>query len=301
MAGVFSGRMSFLQANLLCILLVAVDLVARTWRLQWILRGLQFEVPFSEVFTINVVGDAASAVTPLRVGGDPARLAALTQARVPLAASVVAILIETVVMWPVLIAVAGWLALIYAPAWWRGAAPHVTSTAAMAWPWVLAICAATALGWWVTRRFAPHTSDVMRRGTRRALAYWRRTPAWPMAAAIPLTLVSVAAKVAILPVLASTLRTPPALGPLTFASFLLVYGQLVLPTPSGAGVVEFGFLGGMVGDLGVRYRALLVIWRMYTTFTLVALGVLLGIQRYGSTVVAAILRRRRPGPDGALP
>lgn len=292
--------MSFLQANLLCILLVAIDLVARTWRLQWILRGLQFDVSFGEVFTVNVVGDAASAVTPLRVGGDPVRLAALTQARVPIAAGVVAILIETVVMWPVLIGVAGWLALIYAPAWWRGAAPHVTNTVAMAWPWVIAIGVATAAGWWITRRFAPRTSDVMRRGTRRAMAYGRRMPAWPVVASIPLTLVSVAAKVAILPVLALTLRTPPAMGPLSFASFLLIYGQLVLPTPSGAGVVEFGFLGGMVGDLGIHHRSILFIWRMYTTFTLVALGVLLGIQRYGSVVIEALMRgskRRATGDE----
>jgi uncharacterized membrane protein YbhN (UPF0104 family) len=284
--------MSFLQANLVCIALVAIDLVTRTWRLQWILRGLEFDVPFGEVFTVNVVGDAASAVTPLRVGGEPTRLAALTQAKVSVAAGVVAILIETAVMWPVIIAAAGWLALIYAPAWWRGAAPDLENTLVSAWPWVLAIIAASVAGWWLARRIAPHASLVMRQGTRRAMAYWRRMPAWPLVASIPLTLVSLAARVAILPVLALTLSTPPEMGPLSFASFLLIYGQLLLPTPSGAGVVELGFLGGAVGDLGVHHRSILLIWRMYTTFVLVALGVLLGIQRYGSVVAAAIVRRR---------
>ena len=293
--------MSFLQANLLCVVLVAIDLIARTWRLQWILRGLHFRVPFSEVFTLNVVGDAASAFTPLRVGGDPTRLAALTHARVPVAAGVVAILIEIAVMWPVIIAAAGWLALIYAPAWWRGAEPHIERTLATAWPWVAAIVAASVMAWWLMRRVAPHASLVMRRGTRRAMAYWRRMPAWPLVASIPLTLVGLAARVAILPVLAMTLSSPPPMGPLSFASFLLIYGQLVLPTPSGMGVVELGFLGGAVGDLGASHRAILLIWRMYTTFVFVALGVLLGIPRYGRVAVGAMLRGRglgvHRGPD----
>ena len=62
--------MSPLQAHLICIALVVVDLVTRAWRFQWILRGMRFKVPFMEVLALNTVGDAASAVTPLRLGGE---------------------------------------------------------------------------------------------------------------------------------------------------------------------------------------------------------------------------------------
>jgi uncharacterized membrane protein YbhN (UPF0104 family) len=119
-------------------------------------------------------------------------------------------------------------------------------------------------------------------------------PAWPLLAGIPLTVLSLAARIAILPVLALTLPEPPPLGPLTFGSFTLLYSQFVLPTPSGAGVVDLGFLGGAAGDLGEHEASLLLAWRFYTTFVLVALGLILAVRQYGRSVVGAILRGRIP-------
>jgi uncharacterized membrane protein YbhN (UPF0104 family) len=58
-------------------------------------------------------------------------------------------------------------------------------------------------------------------------------------------------------------------GPLFFASFVLLYAQLILPTPSGAGVVDLGLLGGAAGDLG---GATLLWWRFYSS----GIGVLVG-------------------------
>src|SRR5918911_1569479 len=104
-----------IEAHLICIALVLVDILARTWRIQWILRGLRFNVPFGEALALNVVGDAASAVTPLRIGGEPARMAALAHARVPLTAGFVAITIEIIMMWPGVFAAGGWVPPIYAP------------------------------------------------------------------------------------------------------------------------------------------------------------------------------------------
>ncbi len=284
--------MSLLQAHLICTALVVVDLVARTWRFQWILRGMRFRVPFMEVLALNTVGDAASAVTPLRLGGEPARLAALTHAKVPLSAGVVAAIVEVLVMWPLVIAVAGWLALVYAPSWWRAAEPLLENRLSGGWVWIAGVLAAIAIVWWLAARLSPRSSSVMQRGTRRAWAYYRRLSAWPLVASVPLTLVSLAARVAILPVLALTLPSPPSVGPLIFASLILTYGQLALPTPSGAGLVEIGFMGGAAGDMGARYGSILLVWRFYTTILLVALGVLLGLKQYGADAAAAILRGR---------
>lgn len=294
--------MTRLEAHLVCVALVAVDLLARTWRIQWILRGLRFRVPFGEAFALNVVGDAASAVTPLRLGGEPARLAALAHARVPVVAGVVGVAIEIGAMIPVVFAAAGWLALIYAPSWWRAAEPQLAGTMEHAWRWVAAVVLLSVLTWWAARRFFPRASHTVRRNSRRALVYARRMPAWPLLASIPLTLVSVAARVAILPVLALTLPSPPPIGPLSFASFTLLFGQLLLPTPSGAGVVELGFLGGAVGDLGGRYASILLLWRFYTVFVLVALGLIVGVRQYGRAAVAAMLRgRAAPAAARAIP
>jgi uncharacterized membrane protein YbhN (UPF0104 family) len=283
-----------IEAHLICIALVLVDIVARTWRIQWILRGLRFKVPFGEALSLNVVGDAASAVTPLRIGGEPARMAALAHARVPLTAGFVAITIELILMWPIVLAAGGWLALIYAPSWWRTAGPELAQEIAKAWPWVVVVIVLSFSAWWAARHLFPRASHVVRRSTRRALVYARRMPTWPLLAGLLLTLVSLAARLAILPVLALTLPERPPLGPLTFGSFTLLYSQFLLPTPSGAGVVDLGFLGGAAGDLQEHEAALLVAWRFYTTFVLVALGLILAVRQYGGSVVAAILRGRTP-------
>jgi len=284
--------MSRWEVQLLCVALVAIDLVTRTWRIQWILRGMRFVVPFGEAFTLNVVGDTASAITPLRIGGEPARIAAMTHAKVPVAGGVVAILIEILVMWPVIIAAAGWLALIYAPTWWRESAPALGDSLRHGWPWFAGVLVLSVVAWLVSRRLFPRASRSMRRGTRRAWAFARRMPAWPLIASVPVTLVSLAARVAILPVLALSLPDPPAMGPLFFASFTLLYSQLVLPTPSGVGAVDLGFLAGAAGDLGGHHTSMLLIWRFYTTFVPVALGIFLGLQRYGRDAVVALLQGR---------
>jgi uncharacterized membrane protein YbhN (UPF0104 family) len=97
--------------------------------------------------------------------------------------------------------------------------------------------------------------------------------------------------VAILPVLALTLPSPPAMGPLVVGSFALLYSQLVLPTPSGAGAVELGFLGGAAGDLGSGEGWLLLAWRVYTNGIGVLLGVVLAVRIYGWPALRQLARR----------
>ena len=106
-----------------------------------------------------------------------------------------------------------------------------------------------------------------------------------------MTLVNLATRVAILPVLALTLPDPPAIGPLTVGSFALLYSQLILPTPSGAGAVELGFLGGAAGDLGAGEGGLLLAWRIYTNGIGVLLGVVLAAHIYGWTALRQLARR----------
>jgi uncharacterized membrane protein YbhN (UPF0104 family) len=74
---------------------------------------------------------------------------------------------------------------------------------------------------------------------------------------------------------------PPAPGPVIFGSFALLYSQMVLPTPSGAGVVELGFLGGAAGELGDGQGWILLAWRFYTNGIGALLGVWLAARIYG--------------------
>jgi uncharacterized membrane protein YbhN (UPF0104 family) len=123
------------------------------------------------------------------------------------------------------------------------------------------------------------------------MVYWRRMPVWPLVASLPLSFLNLATRVAILPVLASTLPDPPELGPMVLGSFALLYSQMLLPTPSGAGAVELGFLGGAAGDLGGRSGWLLLAWRFYTNGVGILLGVGLAAHAYGWPALRRLARR----------
>jgi uncharacterized membrane protein YbhN (UPF0104 family) len=272
--------MTLLQAHLLCVALVVVDSAARAWRIQWIIQGLGHRITFWDSVILNAFGDAACALTPLRIGGEPARLAGMLRSRVPATAAFVAISLEVLAAWPVIIVAAGRLIWQYAPAWWTLAGPRLEAAARTAWPWVVVVIVASVVAWRAARRVTSPAKHL-RRPIRRALVYWRRMPRWPLIASIPMSFINLATRIAILPVLALTLPAPPELGPLFVGSFALLYSQLVLPTPSGAGAVELGFLGGAAGDLGEDEGKLLFAWRLYTNGIGVILGVALAARIYG--------------------
>lgn len=283
--------MTPLQAHLICIGLVAADLLARAWRIQWIVQGLGHHMTVKDSFILNAFGDAACAITPLRIGGEPARLAGMLRSRVPATAAFVGISLEVLAAWPVILIAAAWLAWEYAPAWWISAGPRLGAAAKDAWPWVVLVVVVSAIAWRLAQRVASPVARHLRRPVRRAMVYWRRMPRWPLVASIPLSLVNLVTRVAILPVLALTLTDPPAMGPMLLGSFALLYSQLVLPTPSGAGAVELGFLGGAAGDLGESQGWLLLAWRFYTNGVGVLLGVWLAAKIYGWPALRRLARQ----------
>lgn len=282
------------EAHLICLGLVAADLLVRGWRIQWIMRGLGCRLPLRDTFVVNAFGDAANALTPLRLGGEPARFAGLLRSRIRMTAAVVGVTLEAVLSRLVLIAVASWLIWQYAPEWWQTAGPGLRAAAADAWPWLLIALLIGLIIWGYTRRLVSPPTQRLRRPMRRVLVYLRRMPRWPLVASIPLSAFAIATRIAILPVLALTLPHPPALSPVIFGSFALLYSQMVLPTPSGAGVVEMGFLGGAAGELGAEEGWILIAWRFYTNGIGVLLGVWLAASIYGWPFLRKLLRGRGP-------
>lgn len=286
--------MSALQAHIICVSLVAVDFLVRAWRIEWIMRGLGTPVRLTDALILNAFGDAANALTPLRLGGEPARVAGLLRTRTRLTPALVGITLEAVASRLVLIAVAAWLIWQYAPAWWDTAGPGLRAAATRAWPWVVAVLLIGVVIWWHTRRVVSPSSQRLRRPARRVLVYLRRMPRWPLLASLPLSAIAIATRIAILPVLVMTLPSHPGVGPVVFGSFALLYSQMVLPTPSGAGVVELGFLGGAAGELGDGQGWILLAWRFYTNGVGTVLGVWLAASIYGWPFLRKLLRGRVP-------
>jgi uncharacterized membrane protein YbhN (UPF0104 family) len=261
---------SLFWAHLACTVLCLTDLLARAVRIRWYLAGLGTSISLRDAFRSTVWGDAAAGLSPMRFGGELAKFAALLRARVPPTVTLAALGLEAVVTYPFVLLLGAGLAYQFAPDWWMAVRPAVEEGLERRWPVVVAVVAVligTALGVWWWRHGAPAAEGA---DARSALA---TMPRWPILAGIPLSCFNVVARTLMLPLLALTLPAHPAFGVMAFGSFLLLYSQLVLPTPAGAGAVELGFLAGIAGHLGPGTTSLLVAWRFYT----VGVGVLLGV------------------------
>lgn len=274
-----SAPLTPLAAHAACAALVLADLAARTLRLRALAHGTGASLSLRDSFAINCYADAGSTLTPLRVGGEPARVAGMLAAGMRPTQVFVAIAFELLVAWPTLLVAGGALFLRFAPGWWRAAGPALQQSARASWPWVLAVAALSVIAAVWGRRLAAARGRRLARPWRRVRAHWRRMPAWVALASVPLTLVGIASRTALLPVLALTLPAPPETGTLLVGSFTLVYGQLVLPTPAGAGAVELGFLGGAAGALGGG-AALLLAWRFWSSGASTLLGLLLAARAW---------------------
>jgi uncharacterized membrane protein YbhN (UPF0104 family) len=141
-----------------------------------------------------------------------------------------------------------------------------------------------ALAHRVTRR----SPAVRGPGLRAELRLLRALPPAVVAAALPLGALQVAARVAVLPVLAAAVPGAPSVDVTAVGSFALLYGQLVSPSPSGAGVVEYLGLHGVAGQLGAAAPWVLLWWRVYSTFA----GALAG-GPFLARALSARLRRAR--------
>ncbi len=292
--------MTLVEAHLACIALLSLDLVARALRIQLLVRGLGRRLSFRHAVVVNAIGDAAAALTPLRFAGEPMRLAVMMRYAVPAAVAVVAIGIEVVTMWPVIIMFALWLGWRFAPAWLEQAAPQLAEGAEDALPWVIVVVMITAIAWVFARRFIPRLAMGARRPVLRGIAAAKRMPPLILIATVPLTLANLIGRVGVLVVLTRTLPDPPAAGLVAVGSFLLLYSQIYLPTPSGAGAVDLGLIGGAAGQLGAARHALLVTWRFYTTFVAIGLGVLFAVRLFGRDVWRKVFVRSRKTSRGGI-
>jgi uncharacterized membrane protein YbhN (UPF0104 family) len=113
--------------------------------------------------------------------------------------------------------------------------------------------------------------------------------------ALLLSLVSVSARTLLLPVLSLSVAGHPGFGVLWIGSYMLVYSQVVLPVPGGAGAVDLAFLGGMAGQPGPQAPVLLVAWRTYSLGIATALGGALAVHRFGARPLWVLLRSRTTG------
>lgn len=269
--------------HLLALGLLALDCVARAWRIQlaaWTAGG---SLRFGDAFRLNLYGEAASQLTPNRLGGEPARLLGLTESGLRPVTGLVAIGVEVASEWPVFLIAAGALIGYYVPDWRAEARAWLHRHRAGELVTIELAALGVLLIIYLLQRLA--RAGMIRHRVRRqwrvAWAHVRRAPWWVLGAGALLTVVSIAARAMVLPALAWGLPGRPAFGKMFYGALALIHAPLVVPLPSGGGGLEVAFLNGFAGDFGSRQVVMLLLWRFYTAVLLTALGVYALVRRAG--------------------
>src|SRR2546429_9216683 len=89
------------MGHLLALTLLALDCLVRAWRIQLATWTSGARLSFGDAFRLNLYGEAASQLTPNRLGGEPARFLGLTEAGLRPVTGLVAIGGEGAGEWPV--------------------------------------------------------------------------------------------------------------------------------------------------------------------------------------------------------
>jgi uncharacterized membrane protein YbhN (UPF0104 family) len=263
------------MSHLLALALLGVDCLVRAWRIQLAVWTAGGKLSFNDAFRLNLYGEAASQLTPNRLGGEPARFLGLAEARLRPVTGIVAIGVEVACEWPVFLIAGAALFAFYVPDWRDAARIWLRRHRAGELVTVEIIALLVLLTVYLLQRLARagFVRHRVRRQWRVAWAHVRRAPRWALGAGALLTVVSVAARALILPALAWGLPHPPPFSQMFFGALALLHAPLIVPLPSGGGGVEVAFLNGFAGDFGTRQVTMLLLWRFYTALLLTGLGV----------------------------
>src|SRR2546429_6962822 len=105
------------MSHLLALGLLGVGWLVRAWRIQLAVWTAGGRLSFNDAFRLNLYGEAASQLTPNRLGGEPARFLGLHEAGLRPVTAIVAIGVEVACEWPVFVLAAGALVAYYVPDW----------------------------------------------------------------------------------------------------------------------------------------------------------------------------------------
>jgi uncharacterized membrane protein YbhN (UPF0104 family) len=278
--------------HLLALALLAADSVVRAWRIQlaaWTAGG---RLSFNDAVRLNLYGEAASQLTPNRLGGEPARFLGLTEAGLRPVTAIVAIGVEVAAEWPVFLVAGAALFAHYVPDWRNAARSWLHRHRAGDLVTIEILALLVLITVYLLQRLARagFIRHRVRRQWRVALAHVRRAPRWALGAGALLTAVSIAARTLILPALAWGMTDAPPFGDMFYGALALLHAPLVVPLPSGGGGVEVVFLNGFAGDFGGRQVTMLLLWRFYTAGLLTVLGVYALVRSLGYRAAVQVFK-----------
>ena len=263
---------------------MGIDCAARAGRIQLATWAAGGRLSFRDALRLNLYGEAASTLTPNRLGGEPARFLGMTWSGLRVVMALVALGVEVAAEWPVFGIMALALAAYYVPDWSQAADRFLSHSLARDLLGVELIALVVLIVIWTLQRLVRPGAirHRVRRQWRVALAHVRRARWWVLFAGALLTAVSLAARALILPALAWGHPDAPPFSVMFFGSLALIHAPLVVPLPSGGGGIEVAFLSGFAGDFGAGQLTMLLLWRFYTTILLTILGMYLLVRTHGA-------------------
>ena len=286
------------RAHLLAFAAFVAEVVARSLKLTWNAKAVGIELPFTTAVRTSLGGDFGAAITPARMGAEPARFLILAEAGIVASNAMVILFCELFFEVLSLAIVVIGVTVIF----------KASSNASLAMfgvvgGYALFVLGLGALGVILSRRtvgeepppwartFRVHGKRweiVQRWFVRLRLtvdAFKRMRYGWAVLSLLA-SVVHIAVRFTILPVIVYSMTTATVpLAPLVVWPLGIIFGGAIVPAPGGGGAVELVFratLGHVIPP--DAFAASLVWWRFYTFYIYIAFGALVA----GNTALRAI-------------
>jgi uncharacterized protein (TIRG00374 family) len=276
---------------------VVAEAGLRVLKLQLCARALGMRLAGGPAARTVLGGDFAASVTPSRSGAEPVRFLVLKESGMATAPSLLLIFVELFLEFISLAIVAAILAI---------ALPRSTTimeglaiTVAL---YALGVFGAAALALLLARQNSTGPPPRWIRALGIGPGGWRRIQRplrqvrdgaarlktagrGVISAALLSSVLHVAARLTVLPIIVYAYGQRPPIGPLVLWPLVLLYGAAIAPVPAGGGVVELGFKAALGGTIPSRLLATsLIWWRVYTFYVYLLVGAFAA----GRTVMKAL-------------
>lgn len=287
-------------AHLLTLGAVTFELTLRSAKIAFSARACGIPLQFGTAARATLGGDFATAITPARIGAEPARFLVLREAGVPAARALLVLFLELLVELLSLVIIAGVL-LAVLPA--SGALKGVT---AMVGGYATVVLGLGVGGWLLSKRRTHGPPPRWARAMGIGAGFWRRVQLglrnlrgsvealkharWSlMGASLACSVAHITGRLMTLPIIISSLGADVPLVSLILWPLVLLYGGALIPAPAGGGAMEFGYAAIMDDILPPDVLAAsLIWWRFYSYYIYVALGAIAA----GRTVMRALNAER---------
>lgn len=287
-----------LRAHLFAFAAFAVEVVARSLKLTLSAKAVGARLPLPTSLRTSLGGDFGAAITPARMGAEPARFLILAEAGIPASDAMVVLYAELFFEAISLALVVLAIAVVFDPS-----GSTLLALIGVVVAYSLFVVALGVLGVVMSRRSVRDQPPCWAQRIRLHGKRWEIVQRWSdrvratvdafrrmrygwAALSLVASVTHVCARFTILPaiVYASTSARVP-LAPLVMWPFGIIYGAGVVPAPGGGGAVELAFraaLGRLIPSHA--FAASLVWWRFYTFYLYIALGALVA----GNTALRAV-------------